>query len=168
MKSLIGSFQSPDRHQKNRKKPDSLRKVSPTAAANPRSGFWGSAQRLCEGIDDLQLLIDDQAVLHVFGVKGGGAGSEGAGHDQTVPVGDQVSCPEVGSEAQKGAIEFDHLAALVESVDERLDLSFGEGGFLIRLTLTSLMTWVLMMTPGESISFAVIVCFRGSWLWAKA
>ncbi len=35
----------------------------------------------------------------------------------------------MGGEAQQGAIEFYNLTALVEGVDQGLNLRFGEGGF---------------------------------------
>jgi hypothetical protein len=65
--------------------------------------------RLGEGVDDLQLLIDDQAVLHIFGVDGGGAGGEGTGDDEAIPIGDAVARSEIGGEAQQGTIAFDYL-----------------------------------------------------------
>jgi hypothetical protein len=86
-------------------------------------------RRLGEGVDDRQLLIDDQAILHIFGVDGGGAGGEGTGDDEAIPVGDAVSRSEIGGEAQQGTIEFDDLTALVEGIDQGLDLRFGKGGF---------------------------------------
>jgi hypothetical protein len=66
-------------------------------------------RRLGEGVDDRQLLIDDQAVLHVFGIDGAGAGGEGTGDDEAIPVGDAVARSAIGGEAQQGTIEFDYL-----------------------------------------------------------